>query len=339
MKSEIKYLILLACFTLPLRASAFTREQATTIAKSRFATALEQGYQFAQACRVIPQDCQLGPREQIIVANVWSELLDLEQLPTLEFRSESADPGFFQINGAVRIAKTGDLPGGVIYINLDLLAVPDAEWYRPLTFPEAMAVIMHELGHHHDRKVSPRMTEEELDVLANKIRALMLQYADVRTLSHNQWPALAVGETISLEHFIAPGAKGQFHDFSYLFLTGPFGMIDLSRMPVGRLTCPRSYYRDRLDFEGKPYWMYIRNSQFQFTTLSNFSLKISGQIDDAVVYCINEISTSSSKLQSFSGYKNGIFELNLKVNDNGTLTVDPSTLSLTMTTPPDEFWQ
>ena len=327
-----------AAFASPM-AYAFTEAQATSMARTRFQAALEHGSRFAAACLALRFDCQLTPREDTILASIWRELLDVVKLPTLEFHSESAEPGFFQLDGAVRIAKTGDFPTDVVYVNLDMIALTDATGFRPLTLGEAMVVVMHELGHHHDRQVSPRATHEELDVMGNKIRRLMQQNADVQTLSPSQWPALKPGETVSLEHFVAPGAEGQGNDYSFLFVTGPFGVVDLSHKVVESVTCPRSYYRGELDFEGKPYWSYLRRAEFVFTAPTTAGIKILGRIEDASVRCRNYVATSSNPIQTFTGYRNGIFNAPLLVDVSGAVRIDWPNLSFSMASPPDEWWQ
>jgi hypothetical protein len=331
--------LLLLCFVvISSSAAAFTREQATGIAETRFRLALAYVDRFASGCLSLSQDCPLTSREQIVLSGIWRERLSERLQSKLEFRAESADPGFFQLDGAVRIAKTGDQPGDAIFINRDMLAVPADTGFRSLTFDEAMTVIVHELGHHHDRQVAPRASHEELDVLGNKIRSLMLQFAEIRMLPREQWSALAAGESIAVEHFVAPGSPNQQREQSFLFVSGPFGVVDLTHVAASGLSCPKSYYRDELDFEGRPFEYYLRRADFQFQKIATTAMRVSGSIGEAAVLCINSIANSSTQMQTFSGYRDGVFALNLEVSEMGAISVNLSTLRFSMTTPPDEHW-
>jgi hypothetical protein len=60
----------------------------------------------------------------------------------LEFKSERDNPGFFFLDGQVRIAKTGSNLGDVIYINTDMAEANNVD------ISEAIAVLAHELAHH-----------------------------------------------------------------------------------------------------------------------------------------------------------------------------------------------
>lgn len=82
----------------------------------------------------------------------------------LKFSSEKEKPGFFVINGYVRLAVTGDDVGDPIYYNLDLL-------YRKgevfMNYGQAIQSLIHELGHHHGN-----IDHDQLEILGADVRSV-----------------------------------------------------------------------------------------------------------------------------------------------------------------------
>lgn len=98
----------------------------------------------------------------------------------IRFESESQKPGFFYVDGALRIAKTGFHVGDPIYFNVDMLyplagtvsipLIPPPD--RPLDIPIATGLLVHELGHHQGEK-----DHTALDLLAGKVQTFMRVYS------------------------------------------------------------------------------------------------------------------------------------------------------------------
>ena len=80
-------------------------------------------------------------------------------------------PRTFIIDGEVKIAKTGNDIGSPILLNLDLLYMKNEEgFFVPMTTPEATAVLIHELGHHHGIQ-----SHSELDLLGTRVSTVLQQ--------------------------------------------------------------------------------------------------------------------------------------------------------------------
>ena len=112
---------------------------------------------------------KFSPEEKALLEEILSTLPEELAGPTLfTFDSESAHPGFFQLDGAVRVAKTGSSVGDTIFINRDLIyTLRDGQW-AAMTILECVPLLIHELGHHHGNH-----SHEFLDLLGVKVQALL----------------------------------------------------------------------------------------------------------------------------------------------------------------------
>lgn len=125
---------------------------------------------YIQLCLGTPA-CKLNPTQQTLLSKIADVLPQEQKTQQIIFASEKAAPGTFMIDGNVRVAKTGDDIGGPIYINVDMLYTKgDGDTYDPVTIPEAVAIIVHELGHHQGYH-----THEELDLLGVRVSLLLQQ--------------------------------------------------------------------------------------------------------------------------------------------------------------------
>lgn len=83
------------------------------------------------------------------------------------FKSESESPGFFMVEGRLRIAKTGNYVGSPIFFNLDLLYKEDMRKVStPLSLADAVGLLVHELGHHQG--IADHL---KLDILGSKVQS------------------------------------------------------------------------------------------------------------------------------------------------------------------------
>lgn len=114
--------------------------------------------------------CKLTPSQKGLLGKIHEGLPEEKKSNQILFSSEKKNPGFFMIDGNVRVAKTNDSIGGPIYINSDLLYTKsNSGFYEALTIPEAVAILIHELGHHYGKA-----SHEELDLIGVRV-SLMLQ--------------------------------------------------------------------------------------------------------------------------------------------------------------------
>ena len=116
--------------------------------------------------------CQLTDKEKGILVKVLSsypkEKLTEKQI---EFRSEKTEPGFFLIDGQVRMAKTGYVIGSTIYFNIDLLYSNEkhgVSYIRAIDIPQAVSMLVHEMGHHQGEA-----DHTALDLLGAKVQTVL----------------------------------------------------------------------------------------------------------------------------------------------------------------------
>ncbi len=96
----------------------------------------------------------------------------------LRFKSERREPGFFIIDGSLKIARTGSQVGSAIYVNIDLLYRNSADGgLEPLGLETATAVLVHELGHHHG--VSDHAALDRLGVKVGAVLSSRISRADL----------------------------------------------------------------------------------------------------------------------------------------------------------------
>jgi hypothetical protein len=307
------------------------------IAKTRFTLGLNHVSRFVFTCLANPGECQLSDRESRLANAIYYGIFRARS--SIIFLSEREQPGTFQLDGQVRIAKTGNDVGDDIYVNTDLIVhdgiggLPEA-----ISFAQVFAVLVHELGHHHHNVLTPIPTHEELDTLGNKVRAYVETNTKTTTVSH-QWPALnqEKGEFVQLEIIESRGSQGQLQDQSHLFVTGPFGVVDVSDLVVGRTQCPRAYYLDELDFEGRPILFHLKQFEFDNLVPTTDKLELRFKIEKASVWCINELPQGAGTYQVFDRYTRGYFELHFESKD-AAITFNEGGSVLNMVVPPDTHY-
>jgi hypothetical protein len=99
-------------------------------------------------------DCGLSPPERNLLSKI-SKVLSSEQSGLgIQFRSATSSPGLFELDeqGQPRSAVTGDNIGDPIYFNLDRLYPIIEGSRRAFEVMDAVALLVHELGHHHGVK-------------------------------------------------------------------------------------------------------------------------------------------------------------------------------------------
>ena len=312
------------------------------IAKTRFVLGLNHVGRFLFSCLANSAECQFTTRENRLAHAIErGRLTDrMSANPTeIVFLSEREQPGTFQLDGQVRIAKTGNDVGDDIYVNIDLIVIEGAEGKpEAMSFAQVFAVLVHELGHHHHNVLDTVPTHEELDTLGNKVRSYVEANTRTTYISH-QWPALNQdsGEFVQLEVIESRGSQGQMADQSHLFVTGPFGVVDMSDLVVGRTQCPRAYYLDELDFEGRPFLFFMKQFEFDTFTPTAEKLELSFKIEKASVWCLNELPQGAGTYQVFDRYTRGHFKLHFESKDSG-VTFNESLSELNMVVPPDSYY-
>jgi len=89
-----------------------------------------------------PGKCTVDPDEKELVRRLFWVFDQNQEVVKIEFKSERENPGFFLLDGQVRIAKTDLHLGSVIFINTDIVNSNQTD------ISDALAILSHELGHH-----------------------------------------------------------------------------------------------------------------------------------------------------------------------------------------------
>jgi hypothetical protein len=140
------------------------------IAEKNVLYAYEKLDTYIQLC-LSTNACKLSREQGSLLLQIYRALPLERHSKQLFFSSEKKTPGFFMIDGNVRVAKTGDAIGSPIYINSDLLYTKGyGDSYDPVTIPEAVAILIHEMGHHQGFH-----SHEELDLLGVRVSLLLQQ--------------------------------------------------------------------------------------------------------------------------------------------------------------------
>lgn len=140
---------------------------------------LEQNFRFAleslpwlvRNCLSKPDCVSLGPERELLSRIARDLPREQRSARPLIFDSGTAHPERFQIDGAMRVAVTGDRVGDPIYLNLDMLYYSGPSRISlPLDVGAAAAILTHEFGHHQGAYHGPD-AERFLDGVGAKVRA------------------------------------------------------------------------------------------------------------------------------------------------------------------------
>ena len=167
--------------------------------------------------------CRLTSEEKNLLSVIGRDLPGEGTADRLiAFKSGREEPGFFVIDGQIKIAKTGETVGSQIFVNLDLLYTksPDGN-IVPLPLSSAVAMLVHELGHHHGEK-----DHLKLDLLGSKVERMLLGHTQKIEMApyHRDLFALAID-------FDAKPS------FSQLVFGDSTNLIDLSGRLAKELSC------------------------------------------------------------------------------------------------------
>ncbi len=171
--------------------------------------------------------CKIDNQQRTILEKIIGGLeQEKQQEGQIQFASEKARPGFFIIDGEVKVAKTGDGIGSLIFVNSDLLYTKnEMGYYIPLSISEAVAILVHELGHHYGA-----FSHTDLDLTGVRV-ALMLQHKTYNT------PLLPWTEQISAT-IINPDVDTSYPDILIYIEDQVF---DISQQFKDTVFCPKFF--------------------------------------------------------------------------------------------------
>lgn len=143
--------------------------------------------------------CRLDDEQKRVLSAIIQSMPQQRRIEEqIQFSSEKRNPGFFVLDGQVKVAKTGSTVGAPIYVNVDLIYSKNKFGeIVALSIPEATAILIHELGHH----VSS-LSHAELDLLGVRV-SLFLQNRIQTTplLPWNQQISATIVQGSQLESF------------------------------------------------------------------------------------------------------------------------------------------
>ncbi len=185
---------------------------------------------YLELCLSTPA-CRLSADETVLLQSIRANLGESNQRAgLLEFRAGKDYPGFFVIDGQLKIARTGYQSGSTIYINTDLLTSTGSRGeVVAISVAEAVSILVHELGHHLGEE-----NHQKLDFLGNKVSSLVLLHTQVIDLGRYQRHIEA-----TLIDF------GGSDSFTQLFLSDSEKMIDLTSLIQNQIgMCPLNHMPD-----------------------------------------------------------------------------------------------
>jgi hypothetical protein len=120
---------------------------------------------YARLCLDV-SSCRLSQAERELLADIEAAMKkELKSDDPIQFVSEKKQPGFFRIDGEIKVAKTGSKIGSVIYVNKDMIYTKNAfDQIEPMSIASALAMLIHEVGHHVSKA-----SHEALDLLGVKV--------------------------------------------------------------------------------------------------------------------------------------------------------------------------
>lgn len=163
---------------------------------------------------LIQKECGKRNEGRAILSLIKSSLAEEKKNDVLKFSSSAERPGFFVINGVVRLAVTGSHVGAPIYYNLDLLYKNDE---ITMSHGQAVQSLIHELGHHHGVT-----NHDQLELLGAEVRsAVEGNISEVSFLPHlGKNSIIAMGmksSSIDKPGLLVVSFKDQLVDLTSLF--------------------------------------------------------------------------------------------------------------------------
>jgi len=116
------------------------------------------------------ESCRLTDGERTLLTQITDAMpSEHARANQISFISEQAQPGTFRIDGEMKIAKTGNAVGSPVLVNIDLLYTKGVSGrYEAMSLPDAVAMLVHEFGHHQGER-----SHQALDVLGLKVASIL----------------------------------------------------------------------------------------------------------------------------------------------------------------------
>lgn len=176
---------------------------AAQVGEANFSFAYQNIGPFIELC-LNDKKCDLNEQQKTLLMKIHKAIPEEKKNPNqLIFASEKENPGLFILNGNPKIAKTYDEVGSSVFVNKDMLDHAGS----PISTLDALAILIHELGHHHQE-----MNEDFLDLLGLKVvfyyQQIYFQASfndavpELRVSAYNYWSKISVNSVFrSNAHF------------------------------------------------------------------------------------------------------------------------------------------
>jgi hypothetical protein len=224
MKTFPKFLcLIIVSFSLSAFAGGDLVNNGGGFAEKNILFAYQKLGSYIQMC-LSSEFCKLDNTQKSILQQIAAGLKDEQATPgQIQFASEKARPGSFILNGEVKVAKTGSKVGSPIIINIDLLYTKNSMGvYIPVSLPESVAILIHELGHHYGN-----YSHTDLDLLG--VRVAMLLENNIYNTPLIPWSQLISATFIN---------KGPEESFPDIIIYVQDQAIDISEKYQSAIFCP-----------------------------------------------------------------------------------------------------
>jgi hypothetical protein len=214
--------------------------------------------------------CKIGTWEKDLLTKILKSLpQEQNKKEQIKFVSEKERPGFFRLDGELKLAKTGDNVGSPIYINSDLLYTKNSHGdFKAFSISDAVALLVHELGHHHGVK-----NHFKLDLLGIKVSMSLENHSDKASLFPHKKDFMAISIN-----------KRDAYQFPQLLVYFDNTFLDVSKEFKEALKCPGPFFHITSD---KPHGANFHNMFWKKLTrrLNVYEFRLSGNVS---TYCEGE---------------------------------------------------
>ncbi len=311
-------------------------DRALAAGRAVFGAALEYAYEFSFSCLANQRECGLDGMEMGLLDSIYKEMLFTRPAPILDFKAGALDPAFFLIDGAVRLARTGNVRGNKVWINTDFFAtVKDEMGVFP--FSRAVANVIHELGHHNTVFLPEPVDHEALDVLGLKVATQLERYGNEQTFRPQGAPGGIPSQPVRVSVISSQGNAGQNQNRGLIFVTDASGVRFLASEPLAGVGCPRMFMRGELDFEGVPARFHLDEFAFGAVRENEQTFEVDLDVTKATVLCRNTLAGREGIVNFFDRYRGGKLTVGFARDPSGGNFVY-SESRLSIPTPPDEHW-
>ncbi|MGZ3749326.1 MAG: hypothetical protein ACXVB4_17110 [Pseudobdellovibrionaceae bacterium] len=312
-----------------------TKSEALQLSKNRIETLSQTFALISYTCFVYEKDCGLDTNLLQVTVKLINDEFE-ENPPKIEYASGSDK---FMIDGALRVAKTGNTWGVPVIFNEDLLTrETNPGNFQALDFFEIFGILVHEYGHHQETFLKDNgmafLEHQELDEMAMKVVTYVKDRTRQIRVTQDEVPTLPLGQEVNIYQIDVEQNIGIRMIWSNIFIDSLSQTIEVSQSVVAGLACPKTYQSGHLTFIGEAYNAGFANIQApRFNILGNV-LQIEQEIGDASVLCVDR---NMGVYNVFNGYKNGLLRYYFEIKDNLLIYSQDSTF--TATPPPDKNYE